>query len=628
MEELDVVVAQEAPPLSQEEPLIPSYKTTKGRHAIGFDNEELFDLYFEYNPQIINDIKECFVRSCRFINGDTGKHWRVHIKSAKKCRQFIQFLQKHGFEIDQEAWQNLHQQWDLANEDALDSIDIDFEPLSEIENERLLLLSKAEGSEFKLKPGFGGELRGFQLAGVEYASKVKRCFIADEMGLGKTVQALATVHQLDAFPVLIACPSSLCLNWKKEVARWLPDRTVRLLGTKDPYVEGADLYITSYNYGTKIKGIAIKAVIYDESHYLKNKKAQRTEAFLRLASQTHYRFLLSGTPMLNRPIELVSQLEILGQMKPVFGYDVWQGFIMKYCDPKKDRYGWNLSGASSLHLLQRKLRKNCFVRRMKSEVIADLPAKTRTEVLLGLSSSWKKKYDQAEQDLIAFVKEYSTQKQQFLNSIAHLSKKEKNRQILDRRRQAEEAAHRGKKLVLINILRQLAGEGKVDQGIEWLLTLLNDNDQKVVIFAHHIEVISSIYVALFKADISSVLLVGEQSKEERQKSVDEFQTDENIKAIVCSLGAGGVGHTLTAATNVVFFESGWNPAIQEQAEDRCHRIGQKNAVTAWYLNSGTSIENYMFDLINKKEHIISDATRTKSAANTNYQESFIELITK
>ena len=433
--------------------------------------------------------------------------------------------------------------------------------------------SRAENSEFRVG-GLDCELRPFQRAGVEYAVKTKRTFLADEMGLGKTVQALATIQATDAFPALIVCPASLKLNWQRETKKWLSGRSVSIFTAKS---NPADIEIINYDILKRnldtLKMRGFKAIIFDESHVLKNGKAQRTKAASELSKGIEIRLALTGTPVLNRPQELLAQLKILGRLDDIGGF--WK-FAERYCAAKKTRWGWDFTGSANLAELNEKLRSTCYIRRDKASVLAELPLKQRSVVPLDIDN--RKEYQNVEKDLIRWLT------------------KQKGEELAERAKYAEQ-------LVKIEYLKQLAAQGKLPALFEWVQSFL-ESGEKLVLFATHQNIID----AIAEKFSSALTITGETPQNHRQQIVDKFQTDPEAKLLVMNLKAGGVGLTLTAASNVAFFELGWTPADHNQAEDRCHRIGQKNSVNIWYLLASGTIDEEIYRLIDTKRKIVDAAT--------------------
>ena len=358
-------------------------------------------------------------------------------------------------------------------------------------------------------------------------------------------------------------------------------------------------------YGESKNGIIEKflkikpqALIMDESHFCKNFKSQRAKGVTQLSKGIEMRLALSGTPLLNRPSELISQLTILGRLEDMGGF--W-GFAERYCAAHRGRFGMDMSGSQNLEELNNMMRRICYIRRTKPQVLPELPPKQRSDVMLDLDN--RKEYNEARDDLVKWLKENAKLESDFLESIANESEDDQKILTSDYRVTAEAKAARALQLVRIEHLKQLAAKGKMVMAIKWIENFL-EGDQKLVVFATHID----IQKMLIEKFTGSAHILGEDSSEKRQQNIEKFQKDENCQLIVCSLKAGGVGITLTAASDVVFLELGWTPADHSQAEDRCHRIGQEDNVMAWYLLANDSIDMDITELINEKRVVVDAAT--------------------
>lgn len=462
--------------------------------------------------------------------------------------------------------------------------------------------SKAVDSDLEVK-GLGGTLKPFQRAGVSYALKNKRVFIADEMGLGKTVQALATIQAAGAYPALVVCPATLKLNWEKEAKKWLPGKTIRVLsgGTEEDR-QITDITILNYDILKKrkdeLKDIPYRTIVFDESHYLKNYQAQRTKEAKELAKAAEYRIALTGTPILNRPQELMSQLQIVGKLEEMGGF--WY-FAKRYCNATQGRYGWDFSGASNLQELNERLRATgSFIRREKSQVLPELPEKTRVNIPVEIDN--KTEYRRAERDLINYLREKAQEDEEFLDSIRHLPESEQERAKEARGRTAAAKARRAEELVKIETTKRLSAEGKKAAVKEWIESFL-ETGRKLVVFAHHRDVVEDL-----AREFNAPTIMGGMSADKVEEAKQKFQNDPNTKLIVMNIQAGGVGHTLTAASDVAFVERAWSPMTHDQAEDRVHRIGQRNAVTAYYFDGVDTIDERIGDILEDKRKIITTAT--------------------
>jgi SWI/SNF-related matrix-associated actin-dependent regulator 1 of chromatin subfamily A len=288
---------------------------------------------------------------------------------------------------------------------------------------------------------------------------------------------------------------------------------------------------------------------------------------------------LSGTPIVNRPIEMFNALNIID---PTVIPNFWE-YTKRYCGRKHNGFGWDFSGATNTQELHKILSESIMLRRKKQDVLTELPDKTFSLVPMELDN--EKEYFAAENDFIQFIKE-------------------------TKGRQAAERAEGAQVLAEIEGLKQLAVKGKLTQSINWIADFL-ESDEKLVVFAVHKFVIDALMEA-FKG--KAVKIDGSVKNEDRQTAVDKFQNDDNIRLFVGNIQAAGVGITLTKASNVAFLELPWTPGALVQAEDRVHRIGQKDAVTVHYLLAAGTIEEKIARLIDSKRKILDrvlDGRRTE-----------------
>ncbi|MEA3458701.1 MAG: DEAD/DEAH box helicase, partial [Candidatus Thermoplasmatota archaeon] len=447
---------------------------------------------------------------------------------------------------------------------------------------------KATATEADIEPdhfGNGKEMMPFQKAGLAFADATcGSCFIADQQGLGKTIEALSYLaYHPEVRPAVIVCPASVKLNWKKETEAWLEtDDTIEVINGGKVHELDADIVIINYDILKKwvpaLKEKNIQVIIYDESHSLKNKKAARSKAAKELADTVPHKILLTGTPVLNRPEELWHQLQIIDpDSYPDKRFFQWH---KRYADAKQLHFGrktvWDFSGASNLEELAASL-KTIMIRRTKDQVLKELPAKRRSTVLIPIDN--RKEYDKADKEFLEWMTE-------------------------QKGAEAAERASHVEQLAKIEYLRQIAVKGKMKQALAWIENFL-ESGEKLVVFATHK---ATIHALEREYGNMAVKIDGSVSSEKRQEAVDAFQNDPNVRLFIGNIQAAGVGITLTAASNVVFLELGWTPALLEQCEDRLHRIGQENAVNIYYLLAEKTIDATMAALLESKREVIDQIT--------------------
>lgn len=434
----------------------------------------------------------------------------------------------------------------------------------------------------------GVSLYDFQQVGVAYALVTGRCIIGDEMGLGKTIQALTVLAVKNAFPATVVCPASLKGNWKREIERALPGRTVKVLAGRKASADqlDADIVIVNYDILTAWADLMNpQALVLDESHYCKNPDAARTQAALKLAARVPADGVvlgLTGTPLLNRPQELLAQLQILGRLEDITGpAKKPEGkFLFRYCGPENNGYGYTFTGATNTEELNTRLRGTCLIRRLRADALGTNDT-VRIPAFLSLNGALDE-YRKAEKDFIGY-----------LNQTEGAA-------AADKAKQAESLARMTK-------LRVLAGLAKVPATIEWIENWLDSNEGKsIVVFAWHREV----QVAL-QQHFGCPAILGGQSPEKTESAKAAFQNRDN-RVIVCSIQAAKEGHTLTAASDVLFVEQPWNPGTQQQAEDRVNRIGQEaKQCFAYSALAEDTVDDFVYQLIETKRAVfqaVADGT--------------------
>lgn len=465
------------------------------------------------------------------------------------------------------------------------------------EHDRMLVQSRSEDAEIDVA---GIPLLPYQRAGVVYASTALKTFIADSQGLGKSIQAIATLEHLNdtesQYPAVIVCPPSLVLNWRNEYDKWLPSRRVSVIrNRKDWPSEPYDVLVVGYSnikaWENQLQGH--RSYVFDESHYLKSPDAQRTKAAIKIvkgAPKSGAVLCLTGTPVTNKPAEYAPQLEILGRIKDFGGRF---GFYRRYCNAFRDRFGqWNIDGHSNLDELNERLRGLCYIRRTKDQVLKELPNVRQNRVLVEGSAAGMKEYRQAEENIIKYLMDRAAQ------IAAELGQKPGSAAV-----RAKMRAERNEHLVKIGTLRKLAARAKMVAVIEWVDSVI-ESGNKVVIAAHHREIVNELATRYGNLKIQGGMDV---SLVEEHKAIFQERSVDDAPVIVLSIQAAKTGHTLTAAQDVLFVELPWTWADVEQTYSRCHRLGQKGSVTATYLLCEGTIDEKIFDVVERKRGIVSVA---------------------
>ena len=459
----------------------------------------------------------------------------------------------------------------------------------------------------------------YQREGICFGLEHKRIIIGDEPGLGKTLQSIGIVDTANAYPCLVICPSSLKINWQREFEKFT-DKSALVLDnnvrTTWGYLLSMGVHqVAIVNYESlrkffvwdirggkqfRLKDVvfnpqiqAFKSIIIDESHRVKDPSAQQTIFTKGLSVGKDWCILLSGTPVVNRPEDLIAQLSIMNRLGEFGGR---AKFIADYCTDPKDK---TAEPAVPLSELSRQLYDTCMIRREKAKVLPQLPDKTRVDLYVDISND--KEYNLAAEDLAAYLQEYT--------------------ECTDweiRRKMRMEA------LVKFMTLRSLATKGKIAQAVDFIRTFL-DSGKKLIVFCSLHEIVDELQKIFPRA----VTVTGRDSAVNKQASVDAFQNNPNVQLIICSIKAAGVGLTLTASSSVAFIELPWTFCDCAQCEDRAHRIGQKSNVTCYYLLAKGTIDGVIYRLIQDKKNVANQIMNSDDNIPTDeiYFDELVNLFT-
>ena len=434
---------------------------------------------------------------------------------------------------------------------------------------------------------FRGKLMNFQKEGLDFLLKSSgNALLADEMGLGKTVQTLSYVStEKQTFPVLIVAPLVTLKNWEREIEKFLKkkSRNGRILESESPSVTlirtgkskelpVSDIYVINYELLLKrsddIEKLGIRTIVCDEVHNLRSKTTQKYKAVKKLAasSTVHYRIGLSGTPIYNRGSEIWPIIDIL---KPGL-----LGSFKEFCE-----YFCYVNDKGKAIVLENKraslrneLQKHVMLRRKKSDVLKELKDKVRYKQVIASDTEF------------------------YLEELDKIWKKLEAEQKVAQTEFSKSASyHRA-----IQSERQIAGVAKLPHVINFVKDIM-EIEESVVVFCHHKVIHKLLHESL--QDFSPVSIIGGQSDATRQDQIDKFQRGES-KLMIAGIRAGNVGINLTRAKYVIFAELDWSPAIHRQAEDRLHRIGQKNTVFAYYLIGNGTLDDHVASILVDKSYEI------------------------
>lgn len=430
-----------------------------------------------------------------------------------------------------------------------------------------------------------------------------RALVAGEPGVGKTLESLLTCQDHPNLkPIVVVCPKSLKWNWAKEAKMHIGMKST-ILESSPPSNKKVkfkhDLIILNYDILGKwlgiLQSIKPKIVIGDEIHFIKSRgRVKRVRYFKQLCKDVPHILALSGTPMVNRPAELWNILNLLYPNE----FDSWREFGDAYCDPQWTRWGLQYIGASNLEELHNRMLKCCLVRRLKSDVLKNLPPKSRYIVPLPIENP--KEYRDAERDFIEWLKKQDPKK--------------------------ASRAKRAEKLVKIGYLKRLAAQLKLKSVFEWIDNYLEESEGKLILFCIHKKILGDIYKKYSKL---AVFIDGSRNDEQRKDAVETFQKSKHCRIFIGNIQAAGTGLTLTASSTVVFIELDWTPGGMIQCEDRAHRIGQQNKVQIYYLIAHNTIEERLCEILQRKQKNLDttlDGKKEEDISTLNvYDELELEL---
>lgn len=487
---------------------------------------------------------------------------------------------------------------------------------------------KENHEDISIPTPVGMTFKDYQKVGIEFMVRDdERCqntLLGDEMGLGKTIQVIGAINYLsDALAgrklkrVVIVCPASLKLNWAKELRKWLVGSLTYGIVEPKYYPPNRNILIINYDILDKwmeriLAEGPINLLVADEAHYLKNPNTKRSKLFYGIAADR--RIYCSGTPIVNRPRELFPLVHSLDPEQ----FPRFVTFGIRYCNGHKSGGSWDFSGASNLEELQARLRSTIMVRRLKKDVLRELPPKTRNIIELPatktMSSVLRREleaYGEREPMLDA-LRERIKEAKQASDTVAY-------EQAVQEFKQTS-----GKLLGDISTLRKEVALLKLPLVISYLEEIWKgDPERKIVLWCHHHFMMDNFrdhfnnFVThgpdgVSKVSRSCVKFSGSETLQERDKAVERFQNDPNCLLFIGQTLAGGVGITLTAASHCIFAELDWVPGNITQAEDRLHRMGQQDNVLVEHLVMEGSLDCRIAQKIVEKQKVIDEAMNDKT----------------
>jgi SWI/SNF-related matrix-associated actin-dependent regulator 1 of chromatin subfamily A len=440
----------------------------------------------------------------------------------------------------------------------------------------------------------------FQQQGVRqihhYLSNYKGCILADDMGLGKTIQSIAWWHaNPDVSPIIIVCPAIVKENWEREILIHSNTRCRILNGRRGskikPMMKSKVLIINYeilHHWLKFLRRLNPALVVVDECHRIKNMETIRSKAVTSLCKRARNVILTSGSPLLRRPAELYPSLHIA---RP----DMFKSFTkyaFRYCKPRMNRGKWEYKGAERLDELHNKIfhkKKGCMIRRMKKDVLDQLPDKTRSIIPIKAS-----------------LKEYEKFDNDFKRKLIARQKGDKNEKTV-------------KQLASSHIieLKRICAKIKLNYFIEWLDNFLESSDEKIIVFAIHKNIIKALKE---KYKHSAVVIDGSTSQAKRRVNFEQFNNNKKVRILIANEQAAGEGWNGTVASNVAVLELAWSPIEHDQLEDRIYRIGQKKKCFIHYFILADSVEEKICVLLDKYRDVVEAVLHGKTVTDFNMME--------
>ena len=516
---------------------------------------------------------------------------RVHRLTPRAATTLPELAQRFGLEISEQAREAITAETARQDQNRADASAFEADPVP--------VPGLADGTALKAQ----------QYPVVRFALAHRRVLIGDDMGWGKTLSSLAAVAADGAYPAVVVCRPSLTLNWAAEISRFFPALTVHLAAgtTPGPVPPGTDVIVIGsaalaakprktpdggkeFGWVEALAAAAPKALIIDEGQDTKERAANRSQACEQLAAAVTARdgliLDLTGTAILNRPRELCQQLTILGRIGEFGGP---KAFLWRYCLSETNEWGASYNGARNLLELHDRLRAWGLMVRRSDDAALGLPPCAEHVLCIpqaNLDPAVMDRYRQAEADLLGYLAEQARQ------AARQLGEDPDSAAV-----QAVMRASAAEHLVAIGALRQLAGQAKRGYVTAWVREHVAAGE-KVMVAAHHRDEVDA-----YAAEFGGLKLQGGQSVEQKEAAKAAFQEQPAAIAPVISvaIGAGGVGHTLTAARIGIQAEQAWTPGETQQMKKRLHRIGQDRPVDYYITVAEGTIDEHLWQVVTAKQ---------------------------
>lgn len=519
---------------------------------------------------------EKFLRDIRQI---PGRKWNAKSKmwvtpiTFENNESIISLIKKYGFVKSNDS------------DDINDSI-LAFDSIKSAYNDlKLNVIEFFKNPTYKIKP------LPFQYDAIAYHLFTKKMLNGSDMGTGKTFMSIYSVEYSNAFPCVVIAPLTILYNWKNKWNQVNPSRNVSVWGDKD-FDEKSDVMVINYEIGKKItdeKGrdkiifkhnflneIKPRTLILDEAHKVKNSKTVRSKAIKQLSKGVEYFYELTGTPIMNKPVELINLLTLIDMFTKLFTN--YNNFVFRYCNAQYTRFGLDTSGFSNLIELNSILSKNCYFRVELSDVVDDLPDVIENIIQVEIDN--RKEYKKAEEDIIEFLRE------KYDSTVAN-------------------KAVGAETLVLFNQLQYLSVKGKIGSIVDWIDDFLESSEKKLVVFGIRTDPIK-VLANTYNCDY----ITGEIKAKDRQKIIDDFQVSKKrLLFMNIETGSVGIDGLQNICQDMLLYETPWRWGDVDQAISRLKRIGAKNTITINFLLGLNTIDEYKFELLLNKRLITDQANK-------------------